>query len=332
MAQTKITLKNIAEKAGVSIATVSMVLNNKAAEGTVQISDQTVQKVRRIAQESGYMARRQKVVGLILTWLRDATEVPMMQRLIEALREGDNVHLAMSLTTRACPRVELEELHIAEGHKYDGVIMEPSFALLQQLADRPDLLAAWKNLVFINRYPGSGVPSVTIDHEECGRLAAQHLLERGHRKLAFMEGHLEPVPESYRPASEKQIVQHRYAGFKAVVEAAGGRAVLLRDTGEVLAAKESVSGVYCAHTRGSTALVNACWRAGVEVPRQLSIVGQDDEFAKEMARPAISAIDVRAREVGQRAASMVLNLIEGRPARSTVLKPRLLERDSVAPQ
>lgn len=63
----KITLRTIADQAQVSVATVSMVLNNKALSGKVRISDQTIQKVRRIAREMGYLSNRQIVVGLINT-------------------------------------------------------------------------------------------------------------------------------------------------------------------------------------------------------------------------------------------------------------------------
>ena len=110
---------------------------------------------------------------------------------------------------------------------------------------------------------------------------------------------------------------------------AGFVSVLVRDVAEALARRNEFTAVYCAHTRGSTALLNACWQQGVQVPAELSIVGQDDEFAKEMARPALTTVDVRAKEVGRLAAQTVMARIDGDQPKSTVLAPRLIERESV---
>ena len=329
MAVQRKTLRDVAAAANVAVSTASMVLNNKALEGKVRISDQTIRKVRQAARQVGYLSARQLVVGLIVTWFRDATEIPMIHSIIEKLRQGDSCHLAMNLTTKAEPRAEFEELHIADRRGFDAIIMEPSFALLAQLEEEPDLLSNWKNLVFINRHPHRAISSVTINHERCGYLAARHLLELGHRRTAFMEGHYDAVPESYLPTSEKQIVRHRHAGFCAALKAEGLEPVPVQSVADLLAVREQISAVYCAHTRGSTALLNACWHEGVQVPDQLSIIGQDDEFAKEMARPALTTIDVRAGEVGQRAAQMAMDLIEGKNPKSVVLEPRLIKRESV---
>jgi len=330
MAAQKVTLRDIAERADVAISTVSMVLNNKTMEGRVRISDQTIRKVRQIARKMGYLSARQSVIGLIITWFREATEVPMVHGIIERLREGENCHLAMSLTTKADPKVEFDELHLLDNKGFDGIIMEPSFALLSQLSAQPDLLVSWKNMVFINRYPRAGTPSVSIDHECCGYLATRHLLDHNHRHIAFMEGHYDSVPLSYRPVSETQILRDRFSGYCRALEEEGRDPLSVKGVKELLAVRDGITAVYCAHTRGSTALLSECWHLGVDVPEQLSIIGQDDEFAKEMSRPPLTTVDVRAEEVGKRAASMAMDLIEGGAPESTVLEPRLIERASVA--
>lgn len=333
----KVTLRTIANKADVSVATVSTVLSNKAGAGKVRISDQTIQKVRRIARAMGY--NRQVVIGLITTWFREATEIPIVHSIIEKLREED-IHLAMGLTTHAELNAEFDELDLLDKEGFDGVIMEPSFALLQQIAAQrvsemgaspgdATSLAACKNLVFINRYPIDGIPCITVDHRQCGVIAARHLIDKGHRRIAFLEGHFEAEPASYRPPIEKRVVLDRYQGFVEALAEADLKAVLVRDVQEVLALRSEITAVYCAHTRGSTALLNACWQAGVQIPQQLSIVGQDDEFAKEMARPALTTVDVRAREVGLLAARTVMACIDGEKPKGTVLAPRLIERESV---
>lgn len=329
MGERKITLKDISERAGVAVSTVSMVLNNKTLEGRVRISDQTVRKVRKIAQEMGYLSARQTLVGLVMTHFRDATETPIVQSIIEQLRCEDNCHLAMGLTTKADPKLELEELHFMDQKGFDGMIMEPSFALMKQIEKQPEIFASWKNVVFINRYPFGDIPCVTIDHRKCGYLAGQHLVDKGHRHIAFMEGHYDAVPTSYVPECEKQIVYDRWAGFS---EALGERDVssrLVQGVDDLLAIQKEVTAVYCAHTRGATALLSKCWHLGLSVPDALSIVGQDDEVAKEVSMPSITTVGGRARAVGERAAHMVFDLISGKVPKSVILEPYLAERESV---
>lgn len=121
----------------------------------------------------------------------------------------------------------------------------------------------------------------------------------------------------------------RYQGFNQALAAADLEGILVREVREILVRRDEITAVYCAHTRGSTALLNACWQEGIQVPEQLSIVGQDDEFAKEMARPALTTIDVHAGEVGRRAAQMAMAQIDGYRSQSTILVPTLIERESV---
>ena len=323
----RITLRTIADRAGVSVATVSTVLSNKAGSSKVRISDQTIQKVRRTARSAGY--RRQVVIGLIPARLSEANEIPVAQSIIQTLREEHDVHLALGVPTQANPQSELIELALIGRSGFDGAIMEPSFALLRQLADRPDIIASCTNLVFINRYPVEEVPCVTVDHRQCGVIAARHLIDNGHARIAFLADHGDSDPASCCPAIECEVQQNRYQGFSEALAEAGRTGELVHEVEDVLARRGEFTAIYCAHTRGSTALLSACWQAGVSVPAALSIVGQDDEFTKEIARPALTTVDVRTPEVGQLAARTIIARIDGEKPKSTVLAPRLIERESV---
>ena len=191
MGDKKITLKDIAKKADVAVSTVSMVLNNKAIDGRVRISDQTVRRVRQIAREMGYLSARQTLIGLVMTYFRDATEIPMVKSIIEELRCEENCHLAMGLTTAADPKAELDELLFMDKQGLDGMVMEPSFALMKQIEEQPEIFETWKNVVFINRYPFGKIPCVTIDYKKCGFLAAyknclhRHLIIRSYNHLNY---------------------------------------------------------------------------------------------------------------------------------------------------
>lgn len=294
----------------------------------MRISDETVRKVRQIAQEVGYLSTRQTLVGLVMTHFRDATETPMVQSIIEQLRLKGNCHLAMGLTTKADPKIELEELHFMDQKGFDGAIMEPSFALMHQILEQPHIFDHWKNVVFINRYPFAGKPCITIDHRKCGYVAGKYLVDQGHRRIAFMEGHYDAVPTSYVPDCEKQIVYDRWAGFSEALETCNVRGTLVQGVDDFLAIQKEVTAVYCAHTRGATTLLSTCWRKGVQVPDMLSIVGQDDESAKAVSMPPITTVGVRAKEVGKLAAEMVLDLTRGKQPESVVLEPHLVVRES----
>ncbi|MFT5369173.1 MAG: DNA-binding LacI/PurR family transcriptional regulator [Candidatus Latescibacterota bacterium] len=317
MGKRKIRLQDVAERAGVSVSTVSLVLNDKAVQGNVRISDRTIQKVIRTALSMGYLQRG--TVGLIVPWLWPPVEIPLIEGITQVFREA-HYNLAMGVTTNRRLEMELEELRAMDNKGFDSVILQPGSELLKD----PDLLRQnfknWKRVVVVNQFPTTDFSYVTVDQEACGYIATKHLIEQGHRHIVCARGDIiDPV----------LILDARVAGYeKAMVEAGLSPLVAFAKESE-LDIEPGVTAIYCCRVNGATDLLGRCIDMGVNVPQDLSIIGIADDREKQVARPKMSTVDIRARDMGVLAAEMVMDLIDGKSVKSVVLDPRLIKRDSV---
>jgi len=317
MGKRRVRLSDIAEQAGVSATTVSLVLNDKAANGNVRISDQTIKKVRRTALSMGYLLRG--TVGLMVPWIWPSVEIPLIDGITQVFKEA-HYNLAMGVTTGRKLEMELEELQGMDSKGFDSVIMQPSYELL---AD-PDLLREnfrnWKRVIVVNQFPHNDFNYVTIDQKMCGYLATKHLIAKGHRNIVCARGHVnDPV----------RILDVRVLGYERAMSEAGLTPLIQREKESELNIESGVTAVYCCRYHGAVDLLSRCFDLGVRVPHDLSIVGTADEREKQVSRPRLTTIDIRAKEMGRLVAEKVLDLIDGKSVESVVLKPRLIERDSV---
>lgn len=317
----KVRLRDIAERAGVSIATISLVLNNKALAGNVRISDETAFHVRCLAREMGYFS--QGVVGLVAPQFGDYF-LGMINGAMSVLMAEKHM-LAMGMATGWDVQHEIAGLQLMDNKGFDGLIMGASPACVEQLEKAPSLFHNRKRVVLMNWLSHSGISYVTIDHERCGYLATKHLLERGHCRIAFAGMHY--PSEDF--ATQIPIIDSRFHGYVRAMKEYGLPWISAESVEAVFDLSEPVTGVYCGRSKGALDLLGICWDRGVRVPDDLSIVGQDDGWEKNAVRPRITTIDVHEREVGIRAARMILDLISDKNPQDTILQPELIERDSI---
>lgn len=313
----RVRLSDIAEQTGVSVSTVSLVLNDKAAGGNVRISEQTIQKVRRTALSMGYLLRG--TVGLMVPWIWPSVEVPLIDGITQVFKEA-HYNLAMGVTTSRKLEMELEELQGMDNKGFDSVIMQPSYELLHN----PELLQQnfrnWKRVIVVNQFPHPEFNYVTIDQEMCGYLATKHLIDKGHRNIVCARGRaLDPV----------HILDAREAGYEKAMIGAGLELLVRRGREIELDIEPNVTAVYCCRYHGAVDLLSRCFDLGLRVPDDLSIVGTADEREKQVSRPTLTTVDIRAKEMGRLVAEKVLDLIDGKSVESVVLKPKLIERNSV---
>jgi len=317
MGKRKIRLQDVAERAGVSVSTVSLVLNDKAVQGNVRISDRTIQKVIRTALSMGYLQRG--TVGLIVPWLWPSVEIPLIEGITQVFREA-HYNLAMGVTTNRRLEMELEELRAMDNKGFDSVILQPGYELLET----PDLLREnfknWKRVVVVNQFPTRDFPYVTIDHEACGYVATQHLVGQGHRQIVCARGDV---------GDQVRILDARVAGYERAMIEANLAPVVTRLRETEIEVGSGVTAVYCCRVNGATDFLGRCIDRAVNVPQDISIIGIADDREKQVARPRMCTVDIRARDMGFLAAEMVMELIDGKSVESVVLKPRLIKRDSV---
>ena len=320
MGKRRVTLRHIAEKANVSVSTVSLVLNDKARDGNVRISDQTIRHVQRIAAESGYLFKG--IIGLIVPQI-DTYFSPMITGIMGVLRER-KYSLAMGLQTGWDVQREIEEVRAMENKGFDGLILSATPRLVAQFDRSTDFLQNGTCVVLTNWVSDFGIAYATVNHKRCGYLAAKHLLELGHRRIAFVGAHY----PSEEHTTDTLIVDARFQGYLEAMVEYDQPYVSVERAEDVLGLPGNVTAAYCGRALWAVDLLGACFDKGVRVPDDLSIVGQDDNREKAAARPPLTAVHVREREVGRQAAEMVLEAIDGKKPGSVILEPELVVRES----
>jgi LacI family transcriptional regulator len=329
-------LRDIAEEAGVSISTVSLVLNDKALDGNVRISEPTIQYVQRIAREMNYfpnlsaramLSGRTTIVGLILYEIKySSSQLPMVQGISEVLKE-EHYTLAAGMFTEGDLNLELEEIRVMIQKGFDCLILEASETLLEQAEDIPEFCNHSDRIILINRPSVLGLASVKVDNEAAGYLATRHLLESGHRRIAFGGDHCSVDEAPICRVLDSTL--DRFRGYLRAMDEFGADPIAVEDAREVVdLLPQGVTAAYCSRSWGAADLLGVCLDRGIRVPEALAIIGQDDAREKSVVRPRISTVNMRTQEVGRLAARMALEVIEGKTPESVVLEPELIVRES----
>lgn len=345
-AKPRVTIKDVAESAGVSPATVSLILSKRPG-WLEQFHPDTVKRVRDCAAKLGYsrnMFATSMLTGastffaLVLHEMRDDREEGWHHWAFEgALLEGVNggiedkgVH-PIVVTTPAQP-VESDTAKVAaviDGGVFGSIVRTPSADLQSLLRNRlqnghptvvvfPEQTAAW------------ATNAIDLDNLQAGQTAAKLLAARRRRQCVVVR---------YRSMTEADRL--RLQGFARTARDAGARVTALRlpdgiDEHEVagVVARQidpaEVDGIYAVDSVTSIGSLLGCMRAGVVPGSDCDLVGCDASMWRTPGLPTITCVDVSWREVGRLAVEKLLRISGSGQAsfKSVLLKPRIVEGDS----
>ncbi len=332
-------LSDVAAAAGVSISTVSLVLNGRVA----RISSQTQDRVREAAASVGYTpnsvarglrTQRTRTIGLISD--RIAT-TPFAGRMLAGAQDvaREHGHLLFLVNTDGDADVEAEAVRALAGQQVDGMVYA---AMWHRVVDAPAGLPA--GTVFLDCRPSSGgFPAVVPDDRTGGRDAVRLLVEAGHRRIAYVDVDEDDPPVAAGLRHEGYLEVLADAGIepdpalhvRQESSAAGGRAAAaaLLD----LPADRRPTAVFCFNDRMAAGVYVAAHRRGLDIPGDLSIVGYDDQqlVAGELD-PPLTTIALPHYEMGRWATEVALGVREppegGRPH---LMPCPIIRRDSVGP-
>lgn len=321
----------LAQLAGVSPSTVSRALANNPV-----IAEATRRRIHALANEHGFRLnqaasafRRQRAqaIGVAIPLghevgqsLSDPFFMTMLGHLADALaRAGYDL-----LLSRVIPLEDRWLSDLIDTGRTDGLILigqSNQIEAIEMMARRYDRMVVWGA-----RAPGLTQTTVGTDNEAGGRIAAEHLIARGRRRLAFLGS--PDVPE----------FAARYRGFTEVVAGASIENDVLpvhlttgaayQDVTAFLADHPAPDGVFAASDVIAMGAIQALAERGLRVPEDVSVIGYDDVALARLATPPLTTVRQDLEKGAELLVSLLLRRIAGEPVGSVQLAPELVIRGS----
>ena len=329
------TMKRIAAELGVSVTTVSKVLNGQPDIGEVTRA-RVMAKVEKLGYRPNAVARslslrRTHTLGVVIPDLMHSFFVEIVAG-IESVTSAQGYGLLLC-SSGEDRRKERAELDMLRARQVDGIVLA-SAHVSGNTDILKELVAANCALVMIDRDDHPKVPChrVVTDDTAVGCLATAHLADRGRRRIAHIGGppivHARRREEGYRGALRAAGLAFDpglviRAGF---MEADGYRAMQ-----QLLALRPPVDAVFAANDPTAIGAMKAIWDAGRRVPDDIAVVGAGDVAHGDLLRVPLTTVAWSKEALGRRAAELLLGQIEaqaGGPFQRTVIQPTLVVRES----
>ena len=328
----EVTIADVAEKSGVSIATVSRVLNR-----TGRFSEETYRKVLAVAREIGYapnyMAKslkrkRTEQIALAVADIGNPVYVAMAKAVLQVGKQHG--YRLVRLSTEALASEEFEIIKSLSKHYVDGLIISP---LLYSEQHRELIKQALRPVVVITGTESDpDIDSVLVDSSQGVRLAMEHLLAQGRSRVAFLNGRPDTVPGVARlNGYYASLIEHGLPRDDSLVFAsdftlAGGYQVA-----EEIVSRAKPDAIMCANDLMALGVLRYLREKGLRVPQDIAVVGMDDIEHAATSFPSLTTVSLLAAERGRMAAELLLDRLtsqeEPKPRQLQVV-PRLIVRES----
>lgn len=330
-------ISDVASAAGVSTATVSLVLNNRGE----RISPQTKERVRRAAAAVGYTpnsvarslrTQRTRTIGLISDTI---ATTPFAGRMLAGAQDVAREHgyLLFLVNTEGDPQVEAQAIRALVGQQVDAMIYA---AMWHRVVQVPAGLPA--TTVFLDCRPDGGGYRAVVPDDRAGAIAAvRELVAAGHRRIAYIDAADAPLASGLRhqgyaqALAEAGITPDKELHVHGDVTAAGGRTAVGRLLD--LPVDRRPTALFCFNDRMAAGAYSAAHRRSLRIPQDLSVIGYDDQqLVAGEQDPPLTTIALPHTEMGRWATQVALGVRQYHPDESPYLMPcPIIRRDSVGP-
>ncbi|MFD1721276.1 LacI family DNA-binding transcriptional regulator [Amnibacterium endophyticum] len=331
------TVKDVAERAGVSPKTVSNVLN-----GVIRVAPPTKERVERAIEDLGYVPNlsarglrsgRTGIVALVVPELRTPFSAELTHEFVElAHARGLVVQIEQSWGD---PSRTSELVTAARRHLVDGVVINP--VTLQEHVLLIDQDGPGVPLVAIGEVPQHDVDQVWVDSVHAAREITRLLVGTGHRRIAMIGapgGGLETFTGRMRRDGYREALLEAGLPLDPALERhcpdwspRGGAEAVRRLLDEGVA----VDALFCCTDSIAIGVLSALWSAGVRVPEDVSVAGFDDVADAQFASPPLTSVHFDRRDYAAAALERLVARIDGDdgPARQVVVPSTVVRRASV---
>lgn len=324
------TLKDVAKETGLTVSTVSRVLNNRGYI-SADARERVYEAMKRLNYQPNELARSlskqtTNTIGVIVPHI----DHPYFSRLLSSLETAAYKSGYKLLLFNSGEREEKEDryLEMCKGSRVAGII------LCSGRVETQCFEGLGVPLVTVERFLESGTAAVECDNRQGGRLAARHLLECGCRKavylggeneenmpaddraLGFMEVCLREGLDFLDPGREKDAGLYASLDYHSYIE-------------KILDAHPEIDGIFASSDVIAAQVIQICGKKGIRIPEQLKVVGFDDSGLASMTTPSITTIRQPVDEMARMAVDMLIRASHNElvPSRTT-LPVTLIRRET----
>ncbi|HEY4368895.1 MAG TPA: substrate-binding domain-containing protein [Steroidobacteraceae bacterium] len=326
------TLEMVAKEAGVSMATVSRIIN-----GTAKVSAQRKSAVDAAIAKFNFRpnpAARGLAMGKSTTIgvITQAIDSPFYGEGLRGIEHYLQQHGYAALFMSGNWNEQDEERCVAEllGRRVDGIIMfsgRLNDAALSAYAKKVPIVLSGRRL------KAPGIFALPIDDQQGAVLATQHLIVLGHRRIAFIAGNLNHPDAVERLDGYRQALAQAGIAYdpKLVVPGdfheEGGMEATLR----LLSSPSKFTALFCVNDQTAYGACLALYRSGLSVPRDVSVVGFDDLHSSSYRVPPLTTVRQSIRVLGESSAEAMLQLLNNRRPQISLPQVELVVRESTGP-
>ncbi len=331
-----ITIKDVSREAGVSIATVSKVLNGDFSK----VSDDTRARIQRIADELSYrpnmlarglVSQKFNMIGLIIPDISNPYYAEMSRGMTdEALRFG---YHAMINNTDEMHERELTCIRTMASFNVGGLVLVGNVNTAQENIQLIKSLRI--PYMSVENYQDGMENCVYVDDFRGSYQAVEHLIKRGHKEIAYITGYgtLHAPYDQRLQGYEQAMADHDLPVNPYLLECGGYNLETgYKKTLQLLGRNIPFTAIACGNDLIALGAFQAIREHKLSVPRDISLVGYDDVYLSVMLEPRLTTVRQPAYEIGVHAIRLLLERIEKKPGteKNKCFVPNLIERDTVS--
>jgi LacI family transcriptional regulator len=335
-----ITIKDVAKEAGLSVTTVSLVLNNKNA----RISDKTRKHVREVAKRLNYrpnrlavglITKRTNIIGLIVPDIANQYFAEIAAAVeYEASEHGYNV---IFCNTNDRPEKDIAYVDMLLQQGVDGILFTMSVNSDSNCAE--ECLAILKKaeipVILIDRVIGEDKNEVTfvaVNDEECGYYATYHLIDLGHRKIGCITGSMGDYDAIQRLEGYKHALYEAGIAFDPELVAEGNYHMASGYNSVTILTQKKVTGIFAHNDMMALGAYKRLTQLGIKVPEDISLVGIDNLSFTELLEVPFTTIERTPGRMGEIAVKKMIAILNKQDTKNEhiIYSPRLIVRKSTA--
>jgi LacI family transcriptional regulator len=327
------TIKDVAEKANVSVATVSRVIN-----GLPGYSDETKKSVMKAVKDLGYqpnalarglVSRKSNTLGVLMPALSSMVASEILKGIEDgAHHKGQSVIVC---NTDNFGRRTLKYLNVLQEKQVDGIVVVSANLTAEQYQS---IMQLNKPVVLVSTvYPNSDLPYIKVDDEKAAYDATLYLIAQGHRNIGMISGsHNDKITGLPRIAGFKKAMKDQglmvdnkqvFFGNFSFESGQQGLLALLQTIPEITA-------IFAANDDMAAGVLSQAFKKGIKIPEQLSVIGYDNTQLAGMTTPSLTTLAQPLYEMGRQGMEMLIQHIDkGKIMKNVILPHTIVERETV---